>query len=129
MQQSVLLTAVRGPDGLPKYHSSKYLLRWYRRCILLSAMDGRVLEIQSTEKDQAKTDQEAAIRLDHSFRNRFQLSHAEMWQGTQMDQDYGLAPRYIKLRTVQFDPVLADGEPPPNYEPHTMPVVDHRRKL
>lgn len=44
MQQSVLLTAVRGPDALPKYHPSKYLLRWYRRCILLSAMDRRVLE-------------------------------------------------------------------------------------
>lgn len=43
MQQSVLLTAVRGPDALPKYHPSKYLLRWYRRCILLSAMDHRVL--------------------------------------------------------------------------------------
>jgi len=39
MQQSVLFTAVRGPDGLPKYHHSKYLLRWYRRCILKSAMD------------------------------------------------------------------------------------------
>lgn len=44
MQQTVLLTAVRGPDGLPKYGSVKMLLRWYRRCILLSAMDGRVLE-------------------------------------------------------------------------------------
>ena len=43
MQQSVLMTAVRGPDGLPKYHPSKYLLRWFRRCLLLSAMDGRVL--------------------------------------------------------------------------------------
>lgn len=43
MQQSVLFTAVRGPDGLPKYHPSKYLLRWYRRCLLLSAMDGRTL--------------------------------------------------------------------------------------
>jgi hypothetical protein len=43
MQQSVLLTAVRGPDGLPKYHPVKYLLRWFRRCVLLSAMDGRVL--------------------------------------------------------------------------------------
>lgn len=43
MQQTVLLTAVRGPDGLTKYHPSKYLLRWYRRCTLLSAMDGRVL--------------------------------------------------------------------------------------
>ena len=43
MQQTVLLTAVRGPDGLPKYGPAKYLLRWFRRCILLSAMDGRVL--------------------------------------------------------------------------------------
>lgn len=43
MQQTVLLTAVRGPDGLPKYHPTKYLLRWYRRCILLSALDGKVL--------------------------------------------------------------------------------------
>lgn len=43
MQQTVLLTAIRGPDGQPKYSPIKYLLRWYRRCILLSAMDGRVL--------------------------------------------------------------------------------------
>lgn len=44
MQQTVLLTAVRGPDGVTKYHPSKYLLRWYRRCLLLSAMDGRTIE-------------------------------------------------------------------------------------
>lgn len=44
MQQTVLLTAVRGPDGLPKYHPTKYVLRWYRRCILLSALDGVVLQ-------------------------------------------------------------------------------------
>lgn len=44
MQQTVLLTAIRGPDGLPKYHPVKYVLRWYRRCVLLSAMDRRVLE-------------------------------------------------------------------------------------
>jgi hypothetical protein len=43
MQQTVLLTAIRGPDGLPKYGSVKMLLRWYRRCLLLSAMDGKVL--------------------------------------------------------------------------------------
>lgn len=43
MQQTVLLTAVRGPDGLPKYHPTKFVLRWYRRCILLSALDGVVL--------------------------------------------------------------------------------------
>lgn len=43
MQQTVLLTAVRGPDGLPKYAGVKMLLRWFRRCTLLSAMDGRAL--------------------------------------------------------------------------------------
>lgn len=43
MQQTVLLTAVRGPDGVPKYGPTKMLLRWYRRCILLSAMDKAVL--------------------------------------------------------------------------------------
>lgn len=43
MQQTVLLTAIRGPDGLPKYGSVKMLLRWFRRCVLLSAMDGRAL--------------------------------------------------------------------------------------
>jgi hypothetical protein len=43
MQQTVLLTAVRGPDGIAKYHSVKYLLRWFRRCTLVSSLDGRVL--------------------------------------------------------------------------------------
>lgn len=43
MQQTVLLTAIRGPDGVPKYGPTKMLLRWYRRCTLLSAMDQAVL--------------------------------------------------------------------------------------
>lgn len=43
MQQTVLATAVRGPDGLPKYGGVKMLLRWYRRCILVSSIDGEVL--------------------------------------------------------------------------------------
>jgi hypothetical protein len=44
MQQTVLLTAIRGPDGTPKYGSVKMLLRWFRRCVLLSAIDGKVLD-------------------------------------------------------------------------------------
>lgn len=44
MQQTVLLTAIRGPDGLPKYGNIKMLLRWYRRCILYTAMDHVILE-------------------------------------------------------------------------------------
>lgn len=43
MMQSVLITAVRGPDGLHKEHPAKLVLRWYRRCILMSAFEGRVL--------------------------------------------------------------------------------------
>ena len=44
MQQTVLLTAVRGPDGLPKYGGCKFLLRWFRRCVLLSALDKKVID-------------------------------------------------------------------------------------
>ena len=44
MQQSGLFTAIRGPDGLHKNHISKVLLRWYRRCILLSVFDRCVLK-------------------------------------------------------------------------------------
>ncbi|WP_210269133.1 hypothetical protein [Tardiphaga robiniae] len=44
MQQTVLLTAIRGPDGIGKYHPVKYLLRWFRRCTLYSAMDRRILK-------------------------------------------------------------------------------------
>lgn len=44
MQQTVLLTAIRGPDGVAKYHPVKYLLRWYRRCVLLGALDHNVFD-------------------------------------------------------------------------------------
>jgi hypothetical protein len=44
MQQTVLLTAIRGPDGVAKYHPSKYMLRWYRRCVLLGALDQNVFD-------------------------------------------------------------------------------------
>lgn len=43
MQQSVLFAAIRNADGVAKKHKSKGLLRWYRRCILLSAFDGKAL--------------------------------------------------------------------------------------
>lgn len=49
MQQTVLLTGIRGPDGLPKYGCVKMLLRWFRRCVLLSAMDGKVLSNPSDD--------------------------------------------------------------------------------
>lgn len=44
MQQTVLLTAIRGPDGVAKYHPCKFLIRWFRRCVLLGALDHNVFE-------------------------------------------------------------------------------------
>lgn len=43
MQQSVLFAAVRAPDGIRKDHPVKVLMRWYRRCLLLSAFDRSAL--------------------------------------------------------------------------------------
>lgn len=40
MQQSVLIAAVRGPDGIRKDHPVKVLCRWLRRSFLKSAFDG-----------------------------------------------------------------------------------------
>ena len=44
MQQSVLITAIRGADTMHKNHVSKKLQRWLRRCVLYSAFDRRILE-------------------------------------------------------------------------------------
>lgn len=43
MQQTVLLSALRGPDGVTKFSPAKFILRWYMRCVLISAPDGCVL--------------------------------------------------------------------------------------
>lgn len=43
MQQSVLLSGIRGPDGIRKYHPAKSIIKWYRRCVLISAFDKKVL--------------------------------------------------------------------------------------
>lgn len=44
MQQSVLLSAIRNSDGIPKFHKQKPIIRYYRRCVLKSAFDGREME-------------------------------------------------------------------------------------
>jgi len=43
MQQSVVLSAIRGADGSRKESGIKFLVRYYRRCVLLSAFDKRAL--------------------------------------------------------------------------------------
>lgn len=42
MQQSVLIAAVRGPDGIRKDHPVKVLCRYLRRSFLICAFDGKV---------------------------------------------------------------------------------------
>ncbi len=44
MQQSVLFAAIRAPDGIRKDHPVKVLMRWYRRCVLICAFEGRAIE-------------------------------------------------------------------------------------
>ena len=44
MQQSVLMSGVRGPDTVRKDHAAKVLMRWYRRCVLYSAFESQALE-------------------------------------------------------------------------------------
>ena len=43
MQQSVLIAAVRGPDGIRKDHPVKLLCRYLRRSFMLSAFEGRAM--------------------------------------------------------------------------------------
>lgn len=43
MQQSVLMSAIRGPDGIRKKHKCKDLIRYFRRCLLVSAFEGEVI--------------------------------------------------------------------------------------
>jgi len=44
MQQSVLLSAIRGPDGFAKHHPVKGLLKFYRRCVLISAFESSAID-------------------------------------------------------------------------------------
>ncbi len=43
MQQSSILSAIRGADGVDKNHNSKTLVKFLRRSVLISAFDGHAL--------------------------------------------------------------------------------------
>lgn len=88
MQQSVLFAAVRAPDGIRKNHPVKVLLRWYRRCILLSAFDQAVLADPFEPGG-------------GSFTGPFHASHARalgLWTG-----DYGDVNGWLAIRQQAFD--------------------------
>lgn len=48
-QQSVLLLAARGPDGIGKFHATKDVVRFYRAAVLKAAYRGRSLAIDEEE--------------------------------------------------------------------------------
>lgn len=73
MQQSVLLSAIRGPDGQPKYDPPKMLLRWYRRCILISALDKQVLETPYDQRGGSFTGPSAAQNMEVQYVNLSRL--------------------------------------------------------
>lgn len=50
MQQAVMLTAIRGPDGIEKNHVAKKMCRWLRRSILVAAFDGHVYDVPYDEE-------------------------------------------------------------------------------
>lgn len=78
MQQTVLLTAIRGPDGVPKYGPTKMLLRWYRRCVVFSAMDRRVLADPLDPSGGSFTGPSVTrVRLASEFRDRKNREAAE----------------------------------------------------
>jgi hypothetical protein len=43
MQQSTMLSGIRGCDGLPKGHKAKRVVRFFRRVIIVSAFEGEAL--------------------------------------------------------------------------------------
>lgn len=62
-QQSVLLLALRGPDGQPKHTPFKPLLRAYRGTILMAAKYGRMLEYGEKADSFMSLDEFADIEL------------------------------------------------------------------
>lgn len=64
MQQSVLMSAIRGCDGLPKRHKSKAILKFYRRSILISAFDGKALNDPFTKGGGSFTGPIADLAID-----------------------------------------------------------------
>ena len=42
MQQCVLLSSIRAPDGVAKGHPSKLLYRWFRRCVIICSFENKV---------------------------------------------------------------------------------------
>jgi hypothetical protein len=105
MQQSVLIAAVRAPDGLRKNHPVKVLMRWFRRCTMLSAFDKRALN-------------DPFEAGGGSFTGPFELHHAAEFVRTPWPADTGFGWHHMnEMRKVYLDHV---DEMPHHFQLHFM---------
>lgn len=111
MQQTVLLLALRGPDNVPKYGPPKMLLRWMRRCILISALDGEVLTDPYDQRGGSFTgpsfgdDGDAANQI---FDIEFNQTHVPEYI-----QALDAIPRHFHLKFMQTCEILGYKHPHP----------------
>lgn len=132
MQQTVLLTAIRGPDGVAKYGPTKMLLRWYRRCILLSAMDRRVLGDPLDPSGGSFTGPSIPIgRLRYLAQQRFD-ARTDFWsdEAAPASEYAALVAERNRLGGLSIDEAMADQMDEDGWEPLMHEIAgDYLREL
>lgn len=108
MQQSVLFAAVRAPDGLRKDHPTKVLLRWYRRCVLLSAFDRRALTCPFEDGGGSftgpfKFGHVATFLIDAHHPDRLRQAHSQWYYGKGAPDHQRSQDRQREFRWHMFD--------------------------
>ena len=104
MKQSVIFAAVRAPDGIRKNHPVKVMMRWYRRCTLVSAFDGAIYD-SPTEPGGG------------SFTGPFTADHAREVFGIRTDREEFIAEAFERLPLKYLEYV---DELPHHFQLHLM---------
>lgn len=117
MQQTVLLTAIRGPDGVPKYGPTKMLLRWYRRCILLSAMDQRVLSDPMDPSGGSFTGPSICLAQLRSLATQRFDARTGFWDDETVEPYDKLAADRNRIGELSIDQAIADQMDEDGWEP------------
>jgi len=116
MQQSVLFAAIRAPDGLRKNHPVKVLMRWYRRCVLLSAFDKRALLDPFQEGGGSFT---GPFTWNHAIKMGIDTSAYDMAKASWVN-DVKLSTAFNKTREVYLSHI---DEMPHHFQLHFMHAV------
>ena len=102
-QQSVLLLASRGPDGVGKDHPCKRLVRVYRGTVFLAARYGRLLSLNYTDGE------------GDTFMDRRSLSDPIEWQGVVRDflEVHDTLPHHYLMHLIHGIEILGYKTPDP----------------